>query len=488
MIGHAKAGDMKTTTRMQFGFWLALGALALCPGQNAVAAEPSSPDLHLIQKGEYLATAGDCMACHTARGGKPFAGGLAVATPIGSIISTNITPSKTAGIGNYTLEQFTRAVRQGVRANGQYLYPAMPYTSYAKTSDADIQAMYAYFTHGVAPVDTAGPKTSLPFPFNIRLAMAGWNFLFLDGKPYEPVADKATLWNRGAYLVHGLAHCAVCHTPRNTLMAEDSSRFLGGAYVGPWYAPNITSDVNSGIGGWTDAEIVEYLRTGHTAKAQASGPMMEAIDFSLRHLTKNDLLAIATYLKTVPALHDAADTKPVFGWGSASDKLSTVRGHPWPENQDLMTGPQLYDAHCATCHQAKAQGSFGGGLPALFHNTATGRLQTNNLVLAILDGIHLPAQGNGVIMPGFRDVMSDTQIATLGNYLMTAYGNPAGKVTTEQVAVLRSGAPAEPDTGARLLLAARAGLVIAGLIVLLILYAIFRPRRPRARLWASSSR
>ncbi|CAM5199520.1 Mono/diheme cytochrome c family protein OS=Castellaniella defragrans OX=75697 GN=HNR28_000927 PE=4 SV=1 [Castellaniella defragrans] len=475
---------MKRTTHMQSGRLLALAALAvlaLCLGQGTRAAEPSSPDLRLIQKGEYLATAGDCMACHTAHGGKPFAGGLAVATPIGNIFSTNITPSKTAGIGNYTLEQFTRAVRQGVRANGQHLYPAMPYTSYAKTSDADIQAMYAYFMHGVAPVDTAAPKTSLPFPFDIRLAMIGWNFLFLDDKPYHPVADKGTLWNRGAYLVHGLAHCAVCHTPRNTLMAEDSSQFLGGAYVGPWYAPNITSDMNSGIGDWSDAELVQYLSTGHTAKAQASGPMMEAIDFSLRHLTKADLQAIAAYLKTVPAIHDPADdAKPVSSWGKASDELDTVRGHPWPENQDLMTGPQLYDAHCASCHQAQAQGSFGGGLPALFHNTATGRLQTNNLVLAILDGIDLPAQGNDVIMPGFREVMSDTQVATLGNYLMKAYGNPAGEVTVDQVTALRSGTPIGPDTGARLLLAARVGMVVAGLILLFILYAIFRPRRHRA--------
>jgi mono/diheme cytochrome c family protein len=207
--------------------------------------------------------------------------------------------------------------------------------------------------------------------------------------------------------------------------------------------------------------------------------MMEAIDFSLRHLTHDDLAAIATYLKTVPAVHDPADTRPVYDWGKASDELDTVRGQPWPTDLDQLTGPQLYDAHCATCHQARAQGSFEDGLPALFKNSATGRTQTNNLVLAILDGIHLPDQGNGVVMPGFRNAMSDVQVATLSNYLITAYGNPAAKVTVEQVAALRSGTPAGPDTGARLLFAARVGLVIAGLIVLLILYAIFRPGRRR---------
>lgn len=468
---------MKTTMCLETILFSTFAALAVCLSLGAQAADTS--DAKLVQQGKYLATAGDCIACHTAHGGKPFAGGLAVSTPFGDIFSTNITPSKTAGIGNYTLEQFTRALREGVRADGKHLYPAMPYTSYAQLSDADIKAMYAYFMHGVAPVDTPAPKTSLPFPFNIRLDMLAWNFLFLDDKPYKPIPDKGDLCNRGAYLVHGLTHCTACHTPRNTFMAEDSSRSLGGAYIGPWYAPNITSDPNSGIGGWSDKEIIEYLSTGHTAKAQASGPMMEAIDFSLRHLSKDDLKAIAVYLKTVPAIHDTVDTKPVYDWGSASAKLATVRGQPWPSNPDQMTGAQLYDAHCATCHQAKAQGSFNGGLPALFHNTATGRTQTNNLVLAILDGIHLPAQGNGVVMPGFREAMDDTQVTTLSNYLIKAYGNPAGQVTVEQVAALRSGAPTQAS-GVDLLLLARIGLVIAGLIILLILYLIFRPRRRRA--------
>lgn len=480
MISHAKVAHMKTMTRLLSGLALSLAALALCPSLEARAAGTSASDAQLVQQGKYLAIAGDCMACHTAHGGKPFAGGLALASPLGDIYSTNITPSKTAGIGNYTLEQFTRALRAGVRADGAHLYPAMPYTSYAQVSDADVKALYAYFMHGVAPVDTRAPETKLPFPFDIRLAMAGWNLLFLDDQPYKPVPDKGELWNRGAYLVRGLAHCSACHTPRNTLMAEDASQDLGGAYVGPWYAPNITSDANSGLGGWSEQEIIEYLSTGHTAKAQASGPMMEAIDFSLRHLSNNDLKAIAVYLKSVPAIHEAADTKAVFDWGSASDKLDTVRGAAWPSNPDQMTGAQLYDAHCASCHQAQAQGSFKGGLPALFHNTATGRLQTNNLVLTILDGIHLPAQGNGVVMPGFRDVMSDAQVATLGNYLMQAYGNPAGKVTAEQVAALRKGAPAGPGPQVDLVLVARVGLVIAGLVLLLILYLIFRPRRRRA--------
>ncbi|MDN5843293.1 MAG: cytochrome c [Alcaligenaceae bacterium] len=442
------------------------------------AAPADSVDNELVLKGKYLATAGDCIACHTVAGGKPFAGGLHTPTPVGDIISTNITPSKTSGIGNYTLEQFTRVMREGIRADGKHLYPAMPYTAYAKTSDEDMRALYAYFMHGVEPVDTSPPPTQLPFPFNIRLSMAVWNMLFLDPTPFRPDPDQDAVWNRGAYLARGLTHCTTCHTPRNFLLAEDLSRELAGGQVGPWYAPNITSDERSGIGGWSTQEIVDYLATGHTAKAQASGPMAEAVDYSLSHLTEADLQALATYVKTVPAVHDAQDTKAVFAWGEAVDHLDTVRGVPWPSDPGQMTGAQLYSAHCATCHQAQAQGSFTGELPALFHNTATGRLQTNNLVLTILDGIQQHGKEPGTIMPGFRTVMSDAQVATLGNYLMQNYGNPAGTVSAEQVSTLRNGTVQSPVD---LVLLARAGLVVAGLIILAIILAFALRRRRSSR-------
>jgi len=437
----------------------------------ACAADDSSTQL--IHKGEYLATAGDCLACHTAPGGKPFAGGLPLPTPLGNIISTNITPSKSAGIGNYTLEQFTRALRQGIRADGQPVYPAMPYTAYARMTDEDIAALYAYFMQAVQPVDARPEETRLPFPFNLRAGMMGWNAFFHDPKPYAPNPEKGDLWNRGAYLVQGLAHCSTCHTPRNVFMAERPSLELAGAEVGPWHAPNITADPNSGIGGWSDQELIDYMRTGHADKGQASGPMSEAIDYSLRRLTEPDLRAIAVYLKTVPAVHDPADTKPVYAWGNATDQLDTLRGEPWPQDRSLMTGPQLYDAHCATCHQAQAQGSFDGGLPPLFRNTATGRLQTNNLVLTMLDGIQRHDRDGAVVMPGFRQVMTDVQITTLGNYLMQTYGNPAGKVTVDQVAALRSGAPGL-SRGPDLVLLARIGLAVAAIVLLLIIAGIVR--------------
>jgi mono/diheme cytochrome c family protein len=449
-------------------------------GAHALAQAPV--DGALVERGRYLATAADCIACHSAGGGKPMAGGLALATPLGAIVSTNITPSRTHGIGNYTLQQFSDALRRGVRADGQHLYPAMPYTAYARVTDDDVAAMYAYFMHGVQPVDAAPAKhTDLPFPFNVRLSMAGWNLLFLDKNPFVPDPSKGAVWNRGAYLATGLAHCSTCHTPRNALMAEQLSKNLGGSPLGTWYAPNITSDANSGIGSWSADELTAYLRTGRVAgKAQAAGPMAEAVDHSLRHLSDADLRAIATYVKSVPAVRDASATAaPADARGKAVDGMAYLRGETLPVNPDQMSGAQLFDAHCATCHQASAQGSFDGKLPSLFHNTALGHDNGNNLVMAMLDGVQrAPPQGDALEtrMPAFRKVLSDQQVVTLANYLTATYGNPAVTVTSHDVRDLRAG-----GASSSLVTLARIGMA-AGLIILLaLLYWIVTRRNRRMR-------
>lgn len=441
-------------------------ALTLAATAYGVTSPVLAADAELIARGKYIATASDCIACHTAPGGAAMAGGLALSTPIGAIMATNITPSKQNGIGNYTLKQFDAAVRKGVRADGKLLYPAMPYTAYALLSDDDVAALYAYFMNGVAPVETRPPETKLPFPFDIRLSMAGWNLLFLDKRPFDPDPAHDTDWNRGAYLVRGAAHCGTCHTPRNLFMGEEASSQMAGGDVGPWYAPNITSDPNSGIGGWSVEELVAYMRDGHVAKSQAAGPMAEAIDNSLRFMTEPDLKAMAVYLKTVPPVRDPADTQPVFAWGRPSDDLASIRGAAWPQDRDQMNGPQLYDAYCASCHQVQGQGSFEGGLPSLVHNTALGRENTNNLVMVILNGLHRQPD---VLMPGFARELSDTQVATLGSYLIQNFGNPAAKVTAAQVATLRAGGSMStwPVWAARVGLAV-AVLVLIGLIALLL--------------------
>lgn len=457
-----------------------IGSAVLFAGlQPCIAgtSDTSASSATEVQRGHYLTIAGDCVACHTAPGGKPYAGGLATMTPIGAVISTNITPSKNDGIGNYTLQQFSDAVRKGVRADGANLYPVMPYTEYSQLTAADVQALYAYFMHGVQPVDSKPPPTRLPFPFNIRMEMAAWNLLFLDTQPFVSDPDQSAQWNRGAYLVRGLTHCGTCHTPRNLLMSEKSVDALAGGQVDTWFAPNITSDVNSGIGNWSAQDIVDYLGSGSApGRAQAAGPMAEAIDFSLRHLTPADLLAMAVYLKTVPARHDRADTRPVDTWGSAYADLASIRGKPLPADSNDMSGPQLYDAYCATCHEDQGQGSFEGGLPPLFHNSATGRINTDNLVMVMLDGIQWHTDGSGTRMPGFASDLSDQQIATLGSYLTEHFGNPSAKVTATQVASLRAGgAPSHLVLLARILLAILL-LIIAAIIAWIILRFVRRRR------------
>jgi mono/diheme cytochrome c family protein len=455
---------------------LAALLLAMLGGSAAFGADP---DPALVQRGKYLARAGDCVACHTAPGVAAMAGGLVLASPLGSIVSTNITPSRSAGIGNYTLAQFSDALRRGVRADGARLYPAMPYTAYALVTDADARALYAYFMLGVAPVDAKPVRhTALPFPFNLRSSMALWNALYLDSKPFAADPSKGDDVNRGAYLVRGLGHCGACHTPRNTLMAERAGSALAGAALGAWYAPNITADPNSGVGGWSVDELVNYMKTGHAAgKAHAAGPMTEAIDNSLVYLDLADLRAITLYLKQTPAVHDGADTRPPYAWGGPSNELNSIRGIAWPADRSQLSGPQLYDAHCASCHHANGQGSLKGGLPSLFHATSVGRSNTNNLVMVMLDGIAREGNDREVVMPGFRNVLSDKQAATLGTYLVQHYGNPAATVTASQVAGLRAGGPQSP-----LAAVVRGALALAAvLLVLLVLFAVrWRRTRPGA--------
>jgi len=417
----------------------------------------------LIAKGQYLAVAGDCGACHTNSGGKAFAGGLAINTPIGQIFSTNITPSKTAGIGNYTLEDFDKAVRKGIRKDGSNLYPAMPYTSYSKISDEDMKALYAYFMQDVQPVDVKGPETALPFPFNIRLSMAGWNLIFAGGKPFVEDSTQSHIWNRGAYLAEGLAHCSTCHTPRNPLMAEESGKSLAGASLGTWFAPNITSDPHAGIGRWTQQDLVDYLATGRADNgSQAGGPMLEAIDKSFSKLSPADLKAIATYIQSVPAQSINATSEKLTAAAPEISDISIMNGTA-PE------GAQLYASHCSTCHQASGQG--GNGLPALYNNAALRRPVADNAVMAVLEGL-IPSKGQA--MPAFSDKLDDKQVATLVNYLFTTYGDPKVQTTPERVKALRQGGEPSP-----LLAIAKGGMIIVALLVLIFGWIVLRSRRKR---------
>jgi mono/diheme cytochrome c family protein len=463
-------------------FFAATVAAGICH-----AADPTDQTASVIARGEYLATAADCGACHTAPGGRPFAGGLPIATPLGTIYSTNITASADFGIGLYTEEEFSRALHRGVRRDGANLYPAMPYTSYAKFTDDDAHALYVYFTQAVKPVEQRPPPTRLPFPMNIRASMIVWNLLFLDSAAFVPDPHQSAEWNRGAYLVQGAAHCSTCHTPRGFLQQEETSRALSGAQVGPWYAPNITSDPISGIGRWTKEELAAYLRTGHLSrKAQAAGSMGEAVERSFQHLAASDLDAIATYIKSVAAVPGPADDTSRFTAGRMFSELGALRGRDGirSDNDADPTGAELFQGNCASCHSAEGQGSKDGYYPSLFENSATGAKNATNLIAAILYGVDRTTSGGQAFMPGFggrttdANALSDRDIVVLGNYVLAHYGSAGTTITEQQVAEERRGGP----SSALLLALARGGMAAAAVVVFLgIAFLIFRRRKRSAQ-------
>lgn len=440
------------------------------------ATHPAKADpLGNPQRGQYLAVASDCVACHTAPHGQPFAGGLAMHTPLGVMYSTNITPSLSAGIGLYSLEDFDKAVRRGVRKDGANLYPAMPYTAYSYLTDQDIADLYAYFQKEVAPVDKKGPVTALPFPMNIRFSMSFWNMLFLNGKPYQADATKSAEWNRGAYLVQGATHCGTCHTHRGFLMQEDLKHPLSGASLGTWYAPNITPDTVSGIGSWSDQDLTEYLRTGRlSGKAQAGGGMGEAVEHSFSRMSSGDLNAISVYLRSLKPVSDPNDhTSSRFQQGHDVSPAVELRGATpiMDHNDSTASGAALFMGNCASCHGASAQGSKDGYYPSLWHNSVTGASRGDNLISTILYGVSRSVEGRQAFMPGFGGKsgdavqLDDSQIARLSNFVFKTYGRPDVQVTPQDVALIRTGGPASP-----LLLLSRVGMA-AGAILVLILCA-----------------
>jgi len=461
---------------------LAIAGLALvsqftlaepAPATATAAAPAAAPSSQVLSKGKYLAIAADCVACHSTKGAAPFAGGYSVESPMGAIWSTNITPSKQFGIGNYTLEQFSRAVREGVTPDGHRLYPAMPYTAYAMMTDEDTAALYQYFMTEVKPVEVASKETKLPFPFNVRAAMIGWNAIYATNKPFTPEAGKSQEYNRGNYLVNGLAHCSACHTERTVLMGEDIRRPLGGGSLGAWYAPNISSDKAAGIGGWSDDELLAYLKTGHVlGKAQAAGPMAEAIEHSLQYLNDGDLRAIVTYLKQSPAVA-GNEAQPRYAVGKESMDEFALRGNAV---KNVDAGWKVYTGTCAACHGAQGEGA--AGYPSLFHNTATGADRADNLIATILYGVQRSVGHKEIAMPGFgpqaayTQRLSDQQIADVSNYVLKNFGQAKPDVTAQAVAQIRAGGPTPT-----LVLLARYGIP-AG-VVIVILLALLLVRRSR---------
>lgn len=470
---------------------------AVVAGAGAAhGATAPANEQELIKKGEYLSRAGDCIACHTAeKGGKPYAGGYQFPMPMGKIISSNITPSSTQGIGNYSEQDFYRAVREGVAPGGKSLYPAMPYTEYSKISDEDMHALYVYFMKGVQPVDEAPKETTvLTFPFSLPGVMPVWNALFLDKDRFKPDPAASEQVNRGHYLVDGLAHCTTCHTPRNAMMAVDNSKYLEGTMVGGWYAPNLTSDPISGIGGWSNEELVQYLKTGRVeGKAQAGGGMAEAVQNSFQYMSDADLQAIAAYLKTVKPVADPAQTTPSFAAGAT--KADDWKQYEFPipdaaaparfDNLSNTSGASLYNSACAACHGVHGEGTPDQLIPSLTHNSAVGAKHANNVVMAISQGIHRETNGVLATMPAFApqaeritSALSPEQIAAVTNYVTDQFGKGNAKLSAEAVSLIQQGG--QPSLLIRYA-AALAWTGIAGAIVLLLIIIVLVVKKRRSK-------
>jgi len=452
--------------------WLAAGATAAA-GLAAMAwpvkapiAPTAGPDVSLysaaaIERGRLVAAAGDCIVCHTAAGGEANAGGLGLDTPFGTIYSTNITPDNDTGIGRWSYSAFERAMREGVHQDGRQLYPAFPYTAFAKMSDADMQALYGYLMSQPA-VRAEPPRTELAFPYNLRPTLAGWNMLFHDNTPYRPDPTQSLEWNRGAYLVQGAGHCGACHTPRNSLGAEKTgtANFLAGGSAEGWNAPALNR-LAEGPRPWTAEELYQYMRTGFSTRhGVAAGPMAPVIH-GLAELPEQDVRAISTYLMALspesPAQTASADARtptPTAPATLAPQALAALPADPaaaartpaagttaTPVYAAHVNGERLYQNACAACHEAGQGPTLFGVKPSLALNTNVHSAQPDNLVQVILHGIQDPANGELGYMPGFQDSLDDSQIADLLGYLRARFApdQPAWTDSAAAVARVRQG-------------------------------------------------
>ncbi|MDR7343905.1 mono/diheme cytochrome c family protein [Pantoea alhagi] len=402
--------------------------LALAAGFSAgVQADDSA---QLIKQGEYLSRLGDCMACHSLPGKPAYAGGLAIESNLGTIYSTNITPDKKYGIGNYSEQQFSDAVRKGILPDGSRLYPAMPYPDYAKISDDDMHALYVYFMQGVKPVADAAPETKLSFPFNQRWGMRFWNWAFTSDKPFQPIGGASAEINRGAYIVESLGHCGSCHTPRRITMNEkslDSSEdaFLAGGELNGWSVPTLR-----GMPHWSEQEIVDYLQTGRNDKAAVGGEMTSVVEHSSSHMSDADLKAIAAYLKFLggnPGLH-AADPQAVE---KTAAKLTAAK--------NLTEGERLYIDNCNACHFVNGKGA-PGVFPELDQASIVNAESPVGLIHTILAGAQQPSTAKApstLAMPGFAARLSDEEVAKLATFIRQGWNNHASAVTSDQVKDVR---------------------------------------------------
>lgn len=387
--------------------------------EDTVPASTGTGDL--VARGAYLARAGDCQACHTTRGGAPFAGGRAIRTPFGALHAPNITPDKETGIGSWSAGDFWNTLHNGKGKDGKLLYPAFPYPNYTRVTRADSDALHAYFM-SLPPVRQANKEHALRFPFNQRALLVAWRALYFRPGVYTEQPQKAAEWNRGAYLVQGLGHCSACHTQRNVLGATSGKRDLGGAMIPMlgWYAASLTGESEAGLGNWEVQHLVDLMKTGVSSRGVVSGPMSEVVRESLQHLADADLRAMAVYLKSLPQANSEKEAHAALS----------------PESERILKlGASLYEKHCEDCHKASGAGE-PPHIPALAGNHAVTLASPVNPIRAVMHGGYPPStQGNPrpFGMPPFGNILSDDEVAAVVSFVRNHWGNRASMVTGQQV-------------------------------------------------------
>jgi alcohol dehydrogenase (quinone), cytochrome c subunit len=402
----------------------------------SIAPADEAADQALVKQGEYVARTGDCIACHTAGGGKPFAGGLPLQTPVGTIYTTNITPDNDTGIGTWSYDEFARLMRGGIHKKGYTVYPAMPYPSFSRMSDDDLKALYAYLMHGVAPVRQANRPTDIVWPLSMRWPLAWWRWLFAPKPhPFQPPPGADARIARGAYLVEVPGHCGACHTPRSftlqekALSSSDGTVYLsGGGAVDGWIPPSLRDEHGGGLAGWSESDIVQLLRTARNPHSGSFGGMNDVVIHSMQYLNDGDLAGIAAYLKTLPPNKAAAP----YAYDDAVAKALFNGEAP-------TRGAQIYVDRCAGCHRTDGKGS-GRVFPSLAGNSV---LQTDDATSAIhmvLSGSTLPATNaapSAFTMAPYARILSDQDIADVVSFIQASWGNAGKAATSSKVMELR---------------------------------------------------